>query len=51
MEHWDVATSCVEEKRRFIARFDDRDKSEGPPIAINSDSYNSLDGRLRLISI
>ena len=44
-----------EEVRRFIASAgsssDGRDQSEGPPIAINRDRYNSLDGRLRLISI
>ena len=42
----------AEENRRFIASVgspsNDRDKSRGPPIAINHDRYNSLDGTLRL---
>ena len=44
-----------EEKHHFIAFVgslsDDRDQLEGPPIMINPDLYNSLDGQLGLISI
>ena len=55
MERWDVATSRVEEKRRFnsLVGFSSggHDQSEGPSGALNLDRYNSRDGRMRLNAI
>ena len=48
----DVTTLRGEEKSRFIvsvgSRSDDRDKLRSPPITINHDHYNSLNGPSRL---
>ena len=44
--------STFDEKRHFVSSVgsssDDCDKSEGPPIVINHDRYNFLDGLPRL---
>ena len=55
MEHPDASTSRVEEMCRFDSSVGSSsgggDQSEGPPIVINRDRYNSSDGpsRLKLI--
>ena len=55
MERQDVTTSRVKEKCHFDPSIGSSlggcDQSEGPPIVITHDRYNSLDGRLQLISI
>ena len=55
MERMDASTLHEEEMHRFDLSVGSssggHDQSEGPSIAINRDFYNSLDGRLRVISI